>query len=106
MKFNIDPRLLLLADDDNCVITSTSLPLGTELLIDGETVRLSRDVPIAHKLARRDMASGVAIIKFGMSIGKLTSAVARGELVHTHNLRSDYTPTFTLQEGQTYVPSH
>lgn len=106
MNPTTDPRLLLLAAADNCLVTCGNLAEGCELLIDGVSLRLPVAVPIAHKLARTDLPEGAAIVKFGMTIGTLGSAVKRGDLIHIHNLHSAYTPTYTLNEGLTYVQPH
>ena len=42
------------------------------------------------------------ILKYGAVIGSLTQPVAAGDHIHTHNLDSDYTPTYTLEEGHSY----
>jgi altronate dehydratase len=55
-------------------------------------------VPLGHKIAARAIAAGEKIIKYGVPIGSATRAIAAGEHVHTHNLRSDYLPTFARGE--------
>jgi hypothetical protein len=44
-------------------------------------------------------ATGAKIIKYGVPIGSATCEIAAGDHVHTHNLRSDYLPTW-LRENQ------
>ncbi len=39
------------------------------------------------------------ILKYGMPIGIATRNIAAGEHVHIHNIRSAYTPTHALQDG-------
>jgi altronate dehydratase len=89
-----DRRILLLAPEDNVVVACCDLPAGTELSIDGAVVRLDREVPIGHKIARRPIAEGEKVIKYGAPIGSAREAIAKGAHVHTHNLRSDYIPTW------------
>ena len=93
---NSDPRLLLLAPCDNCVAVAATLAAGTRLLIDGVEVVTQAPIGIGHKLARRDIAPGEKILKYGAIIGSASRAIARGEHVHLHNLVSDYIPTYTL----------
>ncbi|MBR1921988.1 MAG: UxaA family hydrolase, partial [Kiritimatiellae bacterium] len=38
-----------------------------------------------HKYARRDIAAGEDIVKYGMPIAHATRAIAKGEHVHVHN---------------------
>lgn len=89
-----DLRLLLLAPEDNVLVACSDLPAGTELLIDGEPVRLERDAPTGHKIARRAIAAGEKIVKYGAPIGSAREPIAKGAYVHTHNLSSDYIPTW------------
>ena len=91
-----DPRLILLAPEDNCLAVAASLPAGTELSIEGEAIRLDRAIGIGHKLARRPIASGEKVLKYGAVIGSATAPIARGGHIHLHNLASDYIPTYTL----------
>ena len=53
-------------------------------------------VPSGHKVARRAIAQGEFVIKYGEIIGRATQDIAPGEWVHTHNLRSH------LDEGADY----
>jgi hypothetical protein len=98
-----DPRLILLAPEDNCVIAATTLEAGTALAIDGETVVLATTIPLAHKLARRPLEAGEKVVRYGAPIGHVTASVARGEHLHMHNLVSDYLPTYTHDEGHSFV---
>lgn len=94
-----DRRLLLLAPEDNVLVACADLEAGAELLIDGEPVRLERDVPTGHKIARRSIAAGERVIKYGAAIGSAREPIAKGAYVHTHNLASDYIPTWD-REGR------
>jgi (2R)-sulfolactate sulfo-lyase subunit alpha len=51
-------------------------------------VRMAQDVPLGHKVAMRNIARGKPVLKYGRPIGKAVQAIARGEHVHTHNLRT------------------
>ena len=66
--------------------------------IDGETFTMPAAVELGHKLARRALAAEARVLKYGAPIGSMKMAVARGEHVHMHNLRSDYIPS-TTREG-------
>jgi altronate dehydratase small subunit len=54
-----------------------------------EHVVLVDDIPANHKFARRDIAAGEEILKYGLSIGRASTAIRRGEHVHTHNIESN-----------------
>jgi hypothetical protein len=94
-----DRRVLLLSPEDNVLVACTDLPAGTELVIDGRSVRLGEPVPTGHKLARRVIAAGERILKYGAPIGSARQPIAAGAYVHTHNLGSDYIPTWD-REGR------
>lgn len=100
---SMDPRLVLLSPQDNCLVACTALPAGTAVQLEGGSVTLALDIGMGHKLARHDLRAGEKVIKYGAVIGSLRSAAQAGEHVHTHNLDSDYTPTYTLDEGHTFV---
>ncbi|MBI5396050.1 MAG: UxaA family hydrolase [Verrucomicrobia bacterium] len=51
-------------------------------------VRMTQDVPLGHKVALRNVARGKAVLKYGRPIGKAVQTIARGEHVHTHNLKT------------------
>lgn len=86
----MDKRILLLHPTDNVYVVCQSLK-GNERLTtaDGE-IQISQPVDVGHKIARRDVASGETIIKYGVPIGSATHDVVAGEHVHLHNMRSDY----------------
>jgi hypothetical protein len=93
-----DPRLLLLADGDNVLITTTSIRAGEQLLVDGHAVELSTDVALGFKIAATDMPEGTTAVRLGVPIGRATAHIARGDLVHTHNLESLYMRTHARGE--------
>ena len=46
--------------------------------------------------AMRAIAAGERIVKYNCPIGSATAPIAPGDYVHTHNVASDYLPTYTL----------
>jgi hypothetical protein len=91
-----DPRLLLLGPDDTVLVARQRVAAGESMMVEGAGVTLRVDLAIGHKLARRPMAAGDRIVKYGAPIGVATMPIAPGEHVHVHNVRSDYTPTYHL----------
>ncbi len=96
-----DRRLLLLHPDDNVLVTRAPIPAGEPFLIGNTGVTLARAMPLGHKLARRPIAPGEKVRKYGLPIGTATRAIATGEHVHIHNLTSDYTASISLQGAST-----
>ena len=84
------PPLLLLHPDDNILVARRDIAAGERVDLDGETFTIPKAVELGHKLARRDIAADARVLKYGAPIGSMKTAVARGEHVHMHNLRSDY----------------
>lgn len=96
--------LLLMSPEDNCLIARTALASGDVVAIDGLPVTLAQDIQIGHKVARRALAVGDKVLRYGALIGSITAPVTIGEHIHTHNLASDYIPTFTLgQDGHHFL---
>ena len=51
-------------------------------------IKTNHDIPIGHKVALQDFKEGDTVIKYGEDIGKIVQDVARGDHVHTHNLKT------------------
>ena len=101
-----DSRLVLLAPEDNCLVVARALRAGDRVSIDGESVAVAKAIGVGHKLARRAIARGEKVLKYGAIIGTASASIARGEHIHTHNLESDYLPTYTLEAGRVFVAKH
>jgi hypothetical protein len=93
-----DPRLLLLDDRDNVFVLRARIRAGEAIDVEGTSVVIPGDLPLGHKLARRDIAPGEKIVKYGAPIGSATAALRAGEHAHVHNVKSDYTPTYHLED--------
>ena len=94
-----DKRVLILAPSDNVAVACTDLAAGTTLIVDGRELTTDQVVQTGHKLARRSIAAGERIVKYGAPIGSSRAAIVAGAYVHTHNLASDYIPTWD-REGR------
>jgi hypothetical protein len=88
-----DPRLLLLAPGDSVFVLRDQIAAGEALLVDGLRVTVPQALGLGHKIARVAVATGDRVVKYGAPIGRASRPIAKGDHVHTHNLRSDYTPT-------------
>ena len=97
-----DPRLLRLHADDNVLTVIRTLEPGDEVVVESARVPITARLPLGLKVAARAISAGEKIIKYGAAIGSATCTIAPGEHVHTHNLRSDYLPTFARGEGAHY----
>jgi altronate dehydratase len=95
----MDRRLLLLSDEDTVCVAVSAIEAGERILFQGRQIEVVNRVPMGHKIAVRPVAAGEKVIKYASPIGSATRGIAVGEHVHTHNLKSDYTPTFTRGGG-------
>ena len=74
---------LLLNDQDPILVALADLAPGTAI---GEGLVLREAIPRGHKLARRAIAAGETILKFGIPIGVASRPIPAGSHVHTQNL--------------------
>ena len=92
------PKLMLLNPDDNLLVCLAPIAAGEQVVPLGDLkLRALEDIDVGHKLARRPIAPGEGILKYGAPIGSATQAIATGEWVHVHNMKSDYIPTHDRQ---------
>jgi len=48
------------------------------------------DIPFGHKIALQDIDKDGEVIKYGVSIGKASEAIPKGQWVHCHNCIDTY----------------
>jgi len=68
-------------------------------------IQLLEKISRGHKVALRDIASGGAVVKFGVRIGHATRSIRRGAWVHLHNLASDLDERSATLELHSGVPT-
>jgi altronate dehydratase small subunit len=98
--------LLLLDPRDNVLTVTRTVESGEELRLEDSVIRTPARLPLGHKIARRRILPGEKIIKYGVPIGSAIAEIAPGEHAHTHNLKSDYLPTYTLEGGNVFIHEH
>jgi hypothetical protein len=91
-----------LSPTDNILVLARSLNAGEEVLIGGVVHALNTPLGLGHKIAAHHIAIGEKILKYGAPIGSAIAEIQPGEHVHLHNMKSDYLPTFTLEEGHEF----
>jgi altronate dehydratase small subunit len=87
-------RLLKLSPTDNVAVATSAIAAGEVVDLEGTTIAIAEDVPLGHKVAMTPIAVGEKIRKYGCPIGSATCNISPGRHVHTHNMKSDYLPTF------------
>lgn len=82
--------LIVIQDGDDVATALRDLAPAERLpyLTSGTTaeVEILEPIPFGHKVALRSLPQGAEVHKYGAVIGRLTSAVRVGALVHVHNL--------------------
>ena len=85
-----DKRALIMHPRDNVATT-------VEEILPGDRVRISCEgkasvltavegIPFGFKIAIEEIPQGALILKYGATIGKANRPIAKGSLVHVHNL--------------------
>ena len=93
-------RVVKLAPADNVAIAPQPIEAGVEIGVDDVVVRTREPIPRGHKVAMTAIGAGERVRKHGGPIGSASVAIQPGEHVHTHNLQSDYLPTYARGESQ------
>lgn len=91
-------KVLLLHPDDTVLVCIDDIEVGDTLWIDDQPLTAPEPCAVGHKLARRALAPGDKVLKYGAPIGSMTSAAEAGEHVHSHNMKSDYLRSHTRQD--------
>ena len=82
------------AKDTVAVAVVEGIEAGTELnawIMDEDktiTVTARQPIPIGHKVALRDMATGDTVYKYGIDIGKVVAPIKAGDHAHVHNIKT------------------
>jgi len=84
-----------LSPADNVAVALRPLKSGESVVLDGVAITIGRNIAVGHKLAARAIEKGETILKYSCPIGTATRRIAAGEYVHTHNVESNYLPTYT-----------
>ncbi|BBO78507.1 D-galactarate dehydratase [Desulfosarcina widdelii] len=83
-------RALIMNPKDNVATTLKEIQSGDTVEISrGDevyTVTATEDIPFGFKIAADDIPKGATILKYGETIGLASQPIAKGELVHVHNL--------------------
>ncbi len=83
------PDFIHIHPSDNVVVALHAIAKGTVYTADGISVTANMDIPQGHKMAIRPLAENDHVIKYGFSIGHATEAIAVGDWVHTHNMKTN-----------------
>lgn len=100
---NSDFRILILDPNDNIGVATQELSVGTKITLPDGTLTLLDTIDIGHKFALHNIAANEKIIKYQAPIGHATHPIKAGEYVHSHNMVSDYLPTYSIDSEEQRV---
>jgi hypothetical protein len=87
---------------DNVLVLTRSFEAGETIELGDTRRTLQTPIGLGHKIAACAISPGEKIQKYGAPIGSATAPIEPGEHIHLHNMKSDYLPTFTLDEGREF----
>ena len=96
--------------NDNVAIVLVPMKMGEIITDEDKEIILAEDIDRGHKAALVGIKEGENVIKYGMPIGRAVKAIAAGEWIHTHNVKTnlsdlnnyEYNPKF--QEHSIKIP--
>jgi SAF domain len=78
---------------DDVAVLLRDVPAGARVRVRAagsiELVTACEPIGLGHKIARRPIAAGAPVRKYGEVIASATAAIAAGAHVHVHNLASN-----------------
>jgi altronate hydrolase len=86
--------------DDNVLVALTNLQKGEKVAENGTEVVLHDNVPAKHKFVINELKQGDPIFMYGVLVGKAQSAIPKGGLITTANVKHAASE-FTIGERKT-----
>ena len=81
-------KVIKVHPEDNVAVAVQALTANSTITIDEQDILITEDISAGHKIAIRSLAIGDDVIKYGFSIGQCTQAIAIGQHIHSHNLKT------------------
>jgi hypothetical protein len=92
-------KLIQLHPEDNVQIVVEQIEPGDLFVVNNRLINATESIAIGHKIAGQLIGAGQKIIKYGVPIGSATAPIKTGAHIHLHNMKSDYIPTYTIEDG-------
>ncbi|TAE32930.1 MAG: altronate dehydratase [Cytophagales bacterium] len=86
---------------DNVIVALRNVPAGATIKFDNESYTLPIGVDAKHKFVTEDLQKGDIVHMYGVTVGKATQPIRRGEPITTFNLKHD-SDRFGLDKRQPY----
>src|SRR5215813_5255868 len=84
--YALTEKTVLLRAEDDVALAKAELPAGTVLEDGASRIEVRQDIKPGHKVARRAVATGAPVRRYGQVIGFATRDISVGDHVHTQNL--------------------
>jgi altronate hydrolase len=84
--YALTEKAVILRPEDDVAVAKAELTAGTVLDDGGHRIEVRQDIKPGHKVARRAVATGAPVRRYGQVIGFATRDIAVGDHVHTQNL--------------------
>src|SRR5512145_1520384 len=84
--YALTEKTVVLRPEDDVAVAKAELTTGTVLDDGGHRIEVRQDIKAGHKVARRAVATGTPVRRYGQVIGFATRDIAVGDHVHTQNL--------------------
>jgi hypothetical protein len=91
-----------LSPSDNVLVLTRGFEAGETIELGDTRRTLQNPIGLGHKIAACAISPGEKILKYGAPFGSATAPIESGEHIRLHNMKSDYLPTFTLDEGREF----
>lgn len=82
-------QVLKVHPDDNVIVALRNLPAGSTIDFQDESFTLPIGVDAKHKFVTEDLQTGQSVHMYGVTVGKATQPIRRGEPITTFNLKHD-----------------
>jgi altronate dehydratase small subunit len=83
-------RALIMQPNDNVATALEEIQAGDDVAAtvgkESQSIHAAEAIPFGFKIALQDIPQGELIRKYGEVIGRASAAIARGTMVHIHNL--------------------
>src|SRR5690606_30177 len=82
-------KYLKINSDDNVAVALEALRLGDKLMIEGQEITLTDDIPMGHKFALKNIENNENVIKYGYPIGHTLTKLQPGDWINEKNLKTN-----------------
>jgi altronate hydrolase len=97
-------RVLRLHNEDNVLVGLQDLHRGEEAGVSGHYIRIRSEVPAKHKFAAQNLASGSAVVMYGIVVGRAKKPIECGEIITMENTGHDVSSYGKRSAGYRWSP--